>query len=155
MRILFVCAGNICRSPTAEAVMRGLVAEAGLDGEIEIASAGTGGWHVGDPPDPRSVAAGAERGVELTGAARQVDAADFEGFDLLIAMDRSNHDALRRLAPDEEARERIRLLREYGDGEIHDVPDPYYGGDDDFAEVVEIVERNCRALLDELAADDR
>jgi protein-tyrosine phosphatase len=155
MRILFVCAGNICRSPTAEAVMRGLVAEAGLDGEIEIASAGTGGWHVGDPPDPRSVAAAAERGVELTGAARQVDAADFEGFDLLIAMDRSNHDALRRLAPDEEARERIHLLREYGDGEAHDVPDPYYGGADGFAEVVEIVERNCRALLDELAADGR
>lgn len=155
MRILFVCAGNICRSPTAEAVMRGLVAEAGLDGEIEIESAGTGGWHVGDPPDPRSVAAAAERGVELAGAARQVDEADFEGFDLLVAMDRSNRDALRRLAPDEEARERIRLLREYGDGVAHDVPDPYYGGADGFDEVVEIVERNCRALLDELAADRR
>lgn len=155
MRILFVCAGNICRSPTAEAVMRGLVAETGLDGEIEIESAGTGGWHVGDPPDPRSVAAAAERGVELAGAARQVDEADFEGFDLLVAMDRSNRDALRRLAPDEEARERIRLLREYGDGVAHDVPDPYYGGADGFDEVVEIVERNCRALLDELAADRR
>jgi protein-tyrosine phosphatase len=155
MRVLFVCAGNICRSPTAEGVMRGLLAEAELDGEIEVESAGTGGWHVGDPPDPRSVAAAAERGVELSGAARQVDQADFESFDLLIAMDRSNRDALRRLAPDEEARERIRLLREYGDGQAHDVPDPYYGGSEGFAEVVEIVERNCRALLDELLGDRR
>jgi protein-tyrosine phosphatase len=155
MRILFVCAGNICRSPTAEAVMRGLIAEAELDGEIEVESAGTGGWHVGDPPDPRSMAAAAERGVELAGAARQVDEADFDGFDLLVAMDRSNRDALRRLAPDEDARERIRLLREYGDGQAHDVPDPYYGGADGFAEVVEIVERNCRALLEELTAGRR
>jgi protein-tyrosine phosphatase len=150
MRVLFVCAGNICRSPTAEGVMRGLVAEADLHDEIEVESAGTGSWHVGDPPDPRSVAAAAERGVELTGAARQVDEADFEGFDLLVAMDRSNRDALTRLAPDEEARDRIKLIREYADGEEHDVPDPYYGGEEGFAEVVEIVERNCRALLTDL-----
>jgi protein-tyrosine phosphatase len=155
MRVLFVCAGNICRSPTAEAVMRGLLAEAELDGEIEVESAGTGGWHVGDPPDPRSVAAAAERGVELSGAARQVDEGDFESFDLLVAMDRSNLDALRRLAPDEEARARVSLLREYGDGAAHDVPDPYYGGSEGFTEVVEIVERNCRALLEELLGDRR
>ena len=150
MRILFVCLGNICRSPTAEAVMRGLVAEAGLDGEIEVESAGTGSWHLGDPPDPRAVAAAAERGVELDGAARQVDRADFDRFDLLIAMDRSNRDALLRLAPSTEARERVRLLREFGDGEEADVPDPYYGGEEGFAEVVEIVERCCRALLDDI-----
>lgn len=153
MRVLFVCAGNICRSPTAEGVMRGLVAEAGLHEEIEVESAGIGNWHAGDPPDPRSVAAAAERGVELAGAARQVDEADFEGFDLLVAMDRSNRDALLRLAPHEEARQRVSLLREYGDGEAHDVPDPYFGEADGFAAVVDIVERNCRALLDELAAD--
>ncbi len=150
MRVLFVCAGNICRSPTAEGVLRGLIAEAELHDEIEVESAGTGGWHVGDPPDPRSVAAAADRGVELSGAARQVDEADFEAFDLLVAMDRSNRDALTRLAPDEEARGRIKLLREYADGEGHDVPDPYYGGAEGFAEVVEIVERNCRALLHDL-----
>ena len=93
--------------------MRGLIAEDGLDGEIEVESAGTGDWHLGEPPDPRSVAAAAERGVELTGAARQVTEADFEGFDLLVAMDRSNRDALLRLAPDAEAREKVRLLREF------------------------------------------
>ena len=153
MRVLFVCAGNICRSPTAEAVMRALIAEAELHDEIVVESAGTGGWHVGDPPDPRSVAAAAERGVELTGAARQVDEADFEGYDLLVAMDRSNRDALLRLAPDGDARGRVTLLREYGDGDAHDVPDPYYGGEEGFAEVVEIVERNCRALLDDLLSD--
>jgi protein-tyrosine phosphatase len=151
-RILFVCLGNICRSPTAEAVMRGLVAEAGLEDEIEIESAGTGDWHVGDPPDPRSVAAAAERGVELTGAARQVDRADFEGYDLLIAMDRSNRDDLRAMALDDEAEAKVKLLREYGDGKELDVPDPYYGGEDGFAEVVEIVDRSCRALLDDIRA---
>jgi len=150
MRVLFVCAGNICRSPTAEGILRGLIAEAELNDEIEVESAGTGGWHVGDPPDPRSVAAAADRGVELSGAARQVDEGDFEAFDLLVALDRSNRDALTRLAPDEEARGRIKLLREYADGEEHDVPDPYYGGAEGFAEVVEIVERNCRALLHDL-----
>ena len=152
MRILFVCLGNICRSPTAEAVMRGLVAEAGLDGEVEIESAGTGSWHLGDPPDPRAVAAAAERGVQLDGAARQVDDADFDRFDLVIAMDQSNRDTLLRLAPSTEARERVRLLREFGDGVEADVPDPYYGGEDGFAEVVEIVERCCRALLADLRA---
>jgi protein-tyrosine phosphatase len=152
MRILFVCLGNICRSPTAEAVMRGLVAEAGLDGEVEVESAGTGSWHLGDPPDPRAVAAAAERGVELDGAARQVTEADFERFDLLIAMDRSNRDGLLRLAPDEDARGRVRLLSDFGDGGPADVPDPYYGGEEGFAEVLGIVERRCTALLDEIRA---
>jgi protein-tyrosine phosphatase len=151
MRILFVCLGNICRSPTAEAVMRGLVAEAGLDGEVEVQSAGTGSWHLGDPPDPRAVAAAGQRGVKLAGAARQVDDADFTRFDLLIAMDRSNRDALLRLAPDGEARDRVRLLRDFGDG-AGDVPDPYYGGEDGFADVLDIVERSCAALLEEIRA---
>ena len=113
-------------------------------------SAGTGNWHLGDPPDSRSVAAAAERGVELTGSARQVDPADFDGFDLLVAMDRSNRDGLLRLAPDADAREKVKLLREYGDQVEEDVPDPYYGGEDGFAEVVEIVERCCVALLDDI-----
>lgn len=151
MRVLFVCLGNICRSPTAEAVMRGLVADAGLDGEIEVESAGTGDWHVGHPPDERSVAAASERGVELTGTARQVARGDFDEFDLVIAMDRANRDDLLRMARDESDRAKVRMLREFGDGEEADVPDPYYGGDDGFAEVVEIVERNCKALLREIS----
>ena len=129
--------------------MRGLIADAGLGDEIGVDSAGTGSWHIGDPPDPRAVAAAAERGVDLGGAARQVDAADFESFDLLVAMDRSNRDALLRLAPDDVAREKVKLLREFGDGAEADVPDPYYGGDQGFTEVVEIVERCCAALLEE------
>jgi len=150
VRILFVCLGNICRSPTAEAVMSGLVAEAGLDGEIEVESAGTGSWHIGHPPDERSVAAAADRGVELTGTARQVAESEFSNFDLIVAMDSSNLDELRQLAPGSDERSRLRLLRSYADGDDLDVPDPYYGGEDGFAEVVAMIERNCRALLEEL-----
>ena len=128
--------------------MRGLLDARGLATQIEVESAGTGSWHIGEPPDERSVAAAAERGVELNGTARQVSEEDFEAFDLLIAMDRSNRDDLLALAPDEAGRQKVRMLREFGDGEEADVPDPYYGGG--FAEVVEIVERNCRALLDEI-----
>ena len=134
--------------------MRGLVARAGRDGQIEVASAGTGSWHLGEPPDPRAVSAAAERGVELTGTAQQVTGADFEEFDLLVALDRSNRDELLRLAPDAEARARVRLLSEFGDGAHADVPDPYYGGPEGFAEVVEIVERCCAGLLRELPAVD-
>jgi len=131
--------------------MRGLVADAGLDGEIEIESAGTGDWHVGHPPDERSVAAAAERGVELTGEARQVVHGDFDGFDLLIAMDSQNRDDLLALARTDEDRGKVRLLRSYADGDL-DVPDPYYGGEDGFAQVVEVVERSCEALLEEITA---
>jgi len=154
VRILFVCLGNICRSPTAEAVMRGLVADAGLEGEIEVESAGTGDWHVGYPPDERSVAAAAERGVNLDGAARQVISGDFDGFDLLVAMDRQNRDDLLALAADEKARAKVKLLREFSDGEL-DVPDPYYGGENGFAEVVEVVERACAGLLEEISPSIR
>jgi protein-tyrosine phosphatase len=152
MRILFVCLGNICRSPTAEAVMRGLIADAGLEDEVDVESAGTGDWHIGSTPDRRSVAAAADRGLELTGSARQVTAADFERFDLLIAMDTFNRDDLLAMAPDVAAQSRVRMLREFGDGAEIDVPDPYDGGAGGFGEVVEIVERNCTALLEEIRA---
>ncbi len=112
MHILFVCLGNICRSPTAEGVMRQLVAEAGLQDEIELDSAGTGAWHVGEPPDARATAAAARRGIALDSVARQVCRTDFERFDLILAMDGSNQHALRQLAPDERrAREGASVAR--------------------------------------------
>jgi protein-tyrosine phosphatase len=150
VRILFVCLGNICRSPTAEAVMRGLIAERGLEDEIEVDSAGTGSYHIGYPPDERSVEAAAERGVEVSGEARKVAYGDFSDFDLLVAMDRSNRDNLLALAQTEEDRRKVRLLRSYADGDL-DVPDPYYGGEDGFDEVFGIIERSCAAMLEEVA----
>ena len=145
-RVLFVCMGNICRSPTAEGVMRHLLRERGLEDAIEVASAGTGGWHVGDPPDARSTEAARRRGILLEGAAQQVSRADFDRYDLLVAMDRSNLRDLLALAPDEEARAKVRLL-------LHDddVPDPYYGGPSGFDDVLDLVTGGCERLLDELA----
>ncbi|HEY0515888.1 MAG TPA: low molecular weight protein-tyrosine-phosphatase [Solirubrobacteraceae bacterium] len=154
MRLLFVCLGNICRSPTAEGVMRHVLAQAGMEDQIELDSAGTGSWHVGSAPDPRATAAAADRGVTLAGAARQVTAQDFEDFDLILAMDRENLADLRALAPDEQTRRKVRLLREFDpavDGE-HDVPDPYYGGEDGFGTVFELVHAACEGLLDEIRA---
>jgi len=154
MKLLFVCMGNICRSPTAEGVMRSLVREAGLDGEIEIDSAGTGAWHVGNPPDDRATAAAGRRGVTLEGAARQVRAEDFERYDLLLAADRENLADLRAAAPSEAARAKVRLLREFDPASSGapdlDVPDPYYGGGDGFDRVLELVEAACRGLLAEV-----
>ena len=143
-RVLFVCLGNICRSPTAEGVMRALVAEAGLQDGIEVDSAGTGAWHAGSAPDPRSTAAAAVRGIRLEGAARQVTDEDFETFDLIVAMDSENLRELRRRAPAGTGG-KIRLL--CGDA---DVPDPYYGGERGFDDVLDQVDAACRALLDEL-----
>jgi protein-tyrosine phosphatase len=154
VRILFVCMGNICRSPTAEGVMRALVAQRGLDDEIEIDSAGTGGWHAGDPPDARATATAAARGVTLTGGARQVRQADFDAFDLILALDSSNLRDLRRIAPDRERATKLHLLREFDPtsaGSDLDVADPYYGGAGGFEEVYDQIHAACAGLLDELA----
>jgi protein-tyrosine phosphatase len=157
MRILFVCMGNICRSPTAEGVMRRLLEDAGLTDRVEVESAGTGAWHIGEPPDARATLAARRRGVTLAGAARQVGPEDFRRFDLLIAMDRANLRELLALAPDEDAAEKVRLLREFdpaSSGDL-DVPDPYYGADNGFETVLDMVEAACRGLIDELRAADR
>ncbi len=165
MRLLFVCLGNICRSPTAEGVMRSLVAQAGLTERVTLDSAGTGSWHVGDPPDARASAAARARGIELTGAARQVRASDFQDFDLLLAMDSANLEQLRSLAPDDRARAKVHLLREFdpassggsvggGGGSDLDVPDPYYGGAGGFDQVLDVVPAACEGLLDELGDND-
>jgi protein-tyrosine phosphatase len=159
MRILFVCLGNICRSPTAEGVMRHLVRAEGLEGSVEIDSAGTGDWHVGAAPDERAAQAARRREIALEGAARQVAPQDFERFDLILAMDSSNLRDLRRLAPHEEARAKVRLFREFdpaSDGARDlDVPDPYHGGERGFEEVLDLVEASARGLLADLRARGR
>jgi protein-tyrosine phosphatase len=155
VRLLFVCLGNICRSPTAEGVMRRLVRESGLEDRIEIDSAGTGGWHVGSPPDERAAEAARRRGLVLEGAARRIEPADFERFDLILAMDRENLRDVRALAADDEAARKVRLLREFDPASAGapdlDVPDPYYGGRDGFDVVLDQVEAACRGLLAEVA----
>lgn len=152
VRISFVCLGNICRSPTAEAVMRHLVREAGLDEHIAIESAGTGGWHVGEGRDRRSAEVGRRRGMPLSGRARQFAAADFARLDQVLAMDGDNLSDLVAMAPDEGARAKVRLLRSYDPASPPgaDVPDPYYGGPQGFERVFEICEAACRSLLAEL-----
>ena len=153
IRLSFVCLGNICRSPTAEAVMRHLVREAGLEDRIRIDSAGTGDWHVGEPRDRRSIEVGRRLGMPLSGTARQFQPSDFARFDYVLAMDRQNLAALERLAPDPAARAKIHLLRAFEPEPVaHDdeVPDPYYGGADGFDRVIDICTRACRGLLQHL-----
>ncbi|MHA3701619.1 low molecular weight protein-tyrosine-phosphatase [Jatrophihabitans sp. YIM 134969] len=148
MRVSFVCSGNICRSPTAEFVLRSLVAEAGAD--VEVESAGTGAWHVGDEMDRRSRAELERRGYRVPAhAARQFEPDDFERLDLVIAMDRSHYEDLRALARDADDREKVVLFGEFGTRYRDDpsVPDPYYGGADGFADVLDRVEYGCRELL--------
>lgn len=153
MRVLFVCLGNICRSPTAEAVFRQLVAGADTRLAIEIDSAGIGDWHIGEPPDRRAQAAARRRGVDMsTIRARQFVHDDFALFDLILAMDRQNLAELRRRAP-AQYRERVRLFLEFApELEMHDVPDPYYGGEAGFEQVLDLTEQAARGLLAHLAS---
>lgn len=150
MRVLFVCMGNICRSPTAEGVLRQRVRAAGLEGRIDIDSAGTGDWHVGKPPDGRACSAARRRGYELgTLRARQVRPDDFQRFDLILAMDHDNLARLRALQPEQGGAELDLLLRRYDLG-CDAVPDPYYGAEDGFEEVLDLMEQACDALLEEI-----
>ena len=149
LKVLFVCLGNICRSPLGEGVVRHLVEGEGLSERFIIDSAGTSSYHIGDPPDPRTTAVAHARGVKLTGAARQVTLQDLNDFDYVIAMDAENLANLHRLAKGRAATAEIRLLREFDDeaSSNSDVPDPYYGGPRGFEDVHDIVERSCRSLL--------
>ena len=153
MRILFVCMGNICRSPTAEGVFRRLVQERAPGVGLEVDSAGTHDYHVGEPPDSRAVAAAARRGIDLKGLrARQVEDRDFERFDLIVAMDRLNREVLIDRAPGE-FHARIRLFMEFAaDTGVMDVPDPYYGGPLGFEQVLDLAEEAAAGLLDEVLA---
>jgi protein-tyrosine phosphatase len=152
-RVLFVCLGNICRSPTAEAVVRELLRREAPELAVEVDSAGTHDYHRGSPPDPRAIAAARRRGIDMTALrARRVRAADFERFDLVLAMDRENLRQLQSLAP-EPYRQRIRLFLEYAPQlERQEVPDPYYGGAAGFEEVLDLAEEAGRGLLAALRA---
>ena len=150
-RVLFVCTGNICRSPTAEAVFRHLTDQAGLSSSIGIDSAGTHDYHVGDPPDSRSVAAARTRGFDMsTLRARKVRRDDFQTFDLILAMDSDHHAHLVALRPND-AKAEIRLFLEYHpEKRVRDVPDPYYGGPEGFMNVLDLVEAASANLLAEI-----
>lgn len=148
--VLFVCMGNICRSPTAEGVFRHVVEEAGLADRIKVDSAGTHAYHIGEPADRRARAAAERRGISLEGiAARRVRDEDFAGFDYIVAMDRLNHVTLVDQA-DAEHHDKIRLFLEYSAGREDDVPDPYYGGSAGFERVLDLVEEASRGLLETL-----
>jgi protein-tyrosine phosphatase len=150
--VLFVCLGNICRSPLAEGVFRALVEEAGLDHRFVIDSAGTSGYHDGDRADSRTVAVAKRRGVRVDSVSRRVTDADLESFDIVLAMDEDNLARLEQLAGRRSIDAEIRMLREFdpdADGD-QAVPDPYYGGPRGFENVHDIIERSCRALLKHL-----
>lgn len=151
MRILFVCLGNICRSPTAEVVFRAVASREAPDIVLEIDSAGTAGYHVGELPDRRTRQAAARRGYDLSALrARVVEPRDFEYFDLILAMDRENLRALERRAP-AERRERLRLFLDFApETGISEVPDPYYGGPNGFEDVLDLIEAASRGLLQHL-----
>jgi len=152
--VLFVCLGNICRSPLAEGVFRHLVEEAGLSDQFEIDSAGTGSWHVGERPDARSILVAEQHGVGLDSRGRQVRSADFADFDYIIAMDRDNLHTLERMRDGEGSHALIQLLRSYEDKPDSDeVPDPYYGGASGFENVYKMVRRSCKGLLHRLRAE--
>ena len=156
MKILFVCLGNICRSPTAEVVFREIVAREAPGLTVEVDSAGTAAYHIGAPPDARTRQAALRRGYDMSALrARVVESSDFTRFDLILAMDRQNLEALQRHAP-ATARERIRLFLEFApDADVTEVPDPYYGGANGFEEVLDLVEAASRGLLQHLRTEPR
>ena len=151
MRILFVCLGNICRSPSAEAVLRDIAAREAPELRIEVDSAGTAGYHIGEPPDARSQEAARRRGYDMSAQrARIVEPVDFERFDFILAMDENNLSVLRRRAP-APLRERVQLFLDFApDAGTQEVPDPYYGGPTGFEEVLDLVEAASRGLITHL-----
>jgi protein-tyrosine phosphatase len=155
-RVLFVCLGNICRSPLAESVFRHLAVERGVEDEFEIDSAGTSGYHAGSPPDRRSVATARERGVEVSGRSRQFTHEDLQEFDLVVVMDAENLAEVNAVRAAVGRGAHIRRLREWDpEPDDYDVPDPYYGGEHGFERVHDLVHRSCEALLNQLLEERR
>lgn len=155
LSVCFVCLGNICRSPTAEGVLARLVANANLRGIIKVDSAGIGAWHKGERADKRARTVAERKGYELNSVARQFTDADFDAFDMLIAMDRSNVAELEALAKTAGQRAKISLLRDHDPLSPNgaEIPDPYYGSSDDFELMFDLVEQACKALLEQLQAE--
>lgn len=152
VKILFVCLGNICRSPLAEGIFKHRVRHEGLEDKIFVNSAGTSGWHVGEPPDPRSVEVAMENGIDLNNDGRKAISNDFKEYDYIIAMDGNNYSDLKSLPGSSmDGAAKLYLMRDFDEiGKGQDVPDPYYGGDDGFSYVFEILDRSCRNLLEEI-----
>ena len=154
-KILFVCLGNICRSPAAEEVMRQKIKSAGLEGKIEVDSAGTYGGHAGEQPDARMRQAAWERGYKLVHTSRQITYDDFENYDMIVVMDDSNYDTVYRLAPDPESADKVYTLSEFFQESDDDhVPDPYYEGAEGFEHVLDLLEDGAQGLLDHILYED-
>jgi len=148
-KLLFVCLGNICRSPSAENIMRYLIEKEGLSDEIICDSAGTASYHIGSPPDRRMRSAAEARGIKLEGKARQFHPDDFEKYDLILAMDRDNYWSIISLDPHKKYRDKIKMMCDYGKQyKDTEVPDPYYGGAEGFNYVIDLLLDSCAGLLE-------
>ncbi|MGK7872755.1 MAG: low molecular weight protein-tyrosine-phosphatase [Xenococcaceae cyanobacterium] len=155
-KLLFVCLGNICRSPSAENIMNHLIEQAGLNNSIFCDSAGTSSYHIGSPPDRRMSAAAARRGVKLRGKARQLKLSDFENFDLILAMDKENYWNILYLDREGKYRDKVRLICEFASHhQEEEVPDPYYGGRDGFDKVIDLLLDSCDGLLKHLVSSEQ
>ncbi len=156
-KILFVCLGNICRSPSAEAVMNGLIEKEGISNDFEIDSAGTAAWHAGEPADPRMQVHARKRGYNLTSISRPVDPdVDFDKFDYIIAMDEQNMRDLKRMTQNSSHHKKLHMMTDFAkEYDYNSVPDPYYGGEEGFELVLDLLEDSCQGLLEKVANGEK
>lgn len=153
-RVLFVCLGNICRSPLAEGVFRSLLENKGLDNQILVDSCGTSNYHIGEQPDPRTLKNARRNNIQLDHCARQFSTSDFENFDYIVVMDRSNLENVLKLDPQQKYRDKVMLLRDFDPVDRGgEVPDPYHGGEQGFQNVYDIVQRSSEGLLERIRED--